>query len=67
MEPEQDLRNRLDLAGEALATLPLDKQRRGLLYLLELLDTRAHGSDEYAALLLQLGTDIRQRVATGEW
>ncbi len=67
MAANDDVRDHLDAAAEALAGLPPGQQRRWLLRLLQLLDERAKGSDEYVALLSRLTTDIRQRITMGQW
>ena len=67
MAAVEAIRDHLDAAAEALAGLPPDQQRSWLLHLLQLLDERTKGSDEYAALLSRLTTDIRQRITLGQW
>jgi hypothetical protein len=63
----ENLRDQISALAEALAGLPVDQQRRWLLQLLQLLDERSSGSDEYLALLSRLTTDMRQRVSLGQW
>jgi hypothetical protein len=62
-----DVQQQLGAVADAMRELSMTEQRAALLSLLQLLDRQAGGSDEYAALLLQLGTDMRQRVALGQW
>jgi hypothetical protein len=67
MAVADDIRDHLGAAAEALAGLAPDQQRPWLLHLLQLLDEGASGSDEYAAMLSRLTTDIRQRITLGQW
>lgn len=62
-----DVQQQLGAVADAMRELSISEQRAALLYLLQVLDGQAGGSDAYAALLLQLGTDLRQRVALGQW
>ncbi len=62
-----DIGGQIAAIAGALAGMPADEQRRRLLALLQLLDERAGGSDEYLALLSRLATDIRQRISLGQW
>jgi hypothetical protein len=67
MAAADNIRDHLNAAAEALADLSPDQQRPWLLHLLQLLDERADGSDEYTAMLSRLTTDIRQRITMGQW
>jgi hypothetical protein len=62
-----DIERQVAAIAESLAGLPADQQRRWLLHLLQLLDQRAAGTDEYLALLSRLTTDMRQRISLGQW
>jgi hypothetical protein len=62
-----NIASQIEATAAALAGLPAEQQRRWLLHLLELLDARVAGSDQYLALLSRLATDIRQRISLGQW